>query len=207
MAQFKLASDTKKPVMGTDSREKDTVSYAANKDIQWTFTTELAPWMGDFYERRVGIVKISLCKAIGKVCHTSEQLLTILKEAEVVINSRPLVYVEEDINSYMTLTPTHFLTFNPKIGLPVSTRDDTDDIDYNPEISSVAKLLATWKKGLKYLGPFWKIWSHEYFRSLRGRQQTKLKGPRVQSPYTAYVGVVGLIKDDLPRGSWRLGRI
>ena len=43
--------------------------------------------------------------------------------------------------------------------------------------------------------------------SLRERKQTKLKGPRVQSPYTANVGDVVLIKDELPRGSWRLGRI
>ena len=67
------------------------------------------------------------------------------------------MYVGEDINSYMTLTPANFLTLNPKIGLPVSTRDDIDDLDNNPEISSADKLLATWKKGLKYLGPFWKI--------------------------------------------------
>ena len=103
------------------------------------------------------------------------------------------MYVGEDINSYMTLTPAHFLTLDPKIGLPVSTRD----IDYNPETSSACKLLATWKKGLKYLGAFWKIWSHEYLLSLRERQQTKLRGPRVQSPYTANVGDVVLIKDDL----------
>ena len=141
------------------------------------------------------------------MCLTSEQLLTILKEAEAVINSRPLVYVGEDINSYMTLTPAHFLTLNPKIGLPISTRDDTDDINYNPEISSADKLLATWKKGLKCLGSFWKIWSHEYLLSLRERQQAKLKGPRVQSPCTANVGDVVLIKDDFSRGSWRLGRI
>ena len=42
--------------------------------------------MGGFYERHVGIVKRSLLKAKGKVCLTSEQLLTILKEAEAVIN-------------------------------------------------------------------------------------------------------------------------
>ena len=80
-------------------------------------------------------------------------------------------------------------------------------IDYNPEISSADKLLAMWKKGYKYLGFFSKIWSHEYLLSLRERQQTKLSGPRVQSPDTANVGDVVLIKDDLPRGSWRLGRI
>ena len=67
-----------------------------------------------FYERLVGIVNRSLRKAIDKVNLTSEHHLTILKEAEAVINSRPLVYVGEDINSYMTLTPAHFLTLNPK---------------------------------------------------------------------------------------------
>ena len=73
--------------------------------------------MGGFYETLVDIVKRSLRKAIGKVCLTSEQLLTILKEAGAVINSRPLVYVGEDID-YYGLTPAHFLTLNPKIGLP-----------------------------------------------------------------------------------------
>ena len=105
------------------------MSYAANENIQWTFTIELASWMGGFYERPVGIVKRSLAKAIGKVCLASEKLLTIPKEAEAVISSRPLLYVGDDINSYMTLTSAHFLTLNAKRGIPVSTIDDTDVID------------------------------------------------------------------------------
>ena len=109
------------------------MSYAANENIQRIFTVELATWMGGFYDRLVGSVKRSLRKAIGKVCLNNEQLLTILKEAEAVINSRPLVYVGDDINSSMTLTPAHFLTLsNPKIGLPVTTRDNADDMDYSP---------------------------------------------------------------------------
>ena len=63
------------------------MSYAANENIPWAFTIELASWMGGFYETLVDIVKRSLRKAIGKVCLTSEQLLTILKEAGAVINS------------------------------------------------------------------------------------------------------------------------
>ena len=183
------------------------MSYAANENIQWTFIVELAPWMGVFYERLVGVVKRSLCKAIGKLCLANEHFLTILKEAEAVISSRPLVYVGGDINSYVTLTPSHFLTLNPKFGLPACTQDDTDDIDYNPETSSADRLLFTWKKGLKHLSSFWKIWRDDYLLSLRERSQIKLKAPKIQSPYTANVGDVILIKDNLLRESWRMGRI
>ena len=121
-----------------------------------------------------------------------------------MINSRPLVFVGDDINSSMTLTPAHFLTLNPKIGLLITTGDDTYDTDYNPEFSSADTLLVKWKKGLKHLSSFWKIWRDEYLLSLRERQQIKLKQPRA---FTANIGDVVLIKDDLPRGSWRLGRI
>ena len=42
-AQFKLASDTISRLWGQILTEKDSVSYAANENIQWTFTIELAP--------------------------------------------------------------------------------------------------------------------------------------------------------------------
>ena len=84
-------------------------------------------------------------------------------------NSRPLVYVDEDINSKFTLTSSHFLTLNPKIGLPIYTKDDNDDDEYTPEISSAERLLITWKKEQKHLNAFWKIWRDDYLLSLRER--------------------------------------
>ena len=59
-AQFKLASETINKVWRQILTEEDIVSYSANENIQWVFTVELAPWMGGFYERLVGIVKRSL---------------------------------------------------------------------------------------------------------------------------------------------------
>ena len=87
--------------------------------------------MGGFYELLIGLVKRSLRKAIGKLCLTYDQLLTILKEVEAVVNSRPLVYIEDDINSSMTLTPSHFLTLNPTEGIPTYDADDNDH-DFSP---------------------------------------------------------------------------
>lgn len=206
--QFKLASDAIYKLWGEIiTKDHDVISYAANQNILWEFTVELAPWMGGFYERLVGLVKRSLRKAIGKACLTSEQLLTLLKESEAVINSRPLTYVGDDINSFMTLTPAHFLSLNPHIGLPTYTQDDTDDDDYKPEMTTAERIIATWKKGLKHLDSFWRIWREDYLLNLRERSQQNLKESRTQSPISPNIGDVILIKDDLPRGMWKIGRI
>ena len=83
------------------------------------------------------------------------------------------------------------------------------DTDYNPNVTSAERLLVTWKKGLRHLDSFWKIWRNDYLLSLRERSQTTLKEARSKSKssYKTNVGDVILIKDDLQRGSWILGRI
>ena len=47
---------------------------------------------------------------------------------------------------------------------------------------------------------------NDFLLSLRERSQIKLKEPRLKSPYKANVGDVVLIKDNLPRGTWRIVR-
>ena len=131
--------------------------------------------MGGFYKRMVGLVKRSLREAIGKVCLTNEQLLTLLIEVEAVVNSRPLVYIGNDINSYMPLTPSHFLTLNPKIEIPAYIEDEVMDTDYNPTVTSAERHLVTWKKGLRHLDSFWKMWWNDYVLSLRKPSRTTLK--------------------------------
>ena len=64
-----------------------------------------------------------------------------------------------------------------------------------------------WKRGQKHVDNFWKLWRDDYLSSLRERSQTNLKGPRTHSQFITNAGDVILIKDDLPRGSWRMGRI
>ena len=101
---------------------------------------ELAPWMGGFYERLVGTVKGALKKSIGKICLTEKKLETFLTEAEAVINSRPLVYVDEDFGSGFSLTPADFLNLNAKSGVPIIEVNNPHDPDYGKK-SSTDKLL------------------------------------------------------------------
>ena len=72
-------------------------NYLSKQGVQWRLIVELAPWMGGIYERLVGLTKRALRKAVGKTCLTENQLITILTEIGAVVNSRPLVYVDDDI--------------------------------------------------------------------------------------------------------------
>lgn len=161
----------------------------STKGIKWKFITELAPWIGGFYERLVGLVKRSLRKSLSRRLVTDVQLITVLKEIEATISSRPLVYVGDHVNSMITLTPSHFLTLNPYIGVPEIEYEEIDP-NYLPTETSTDKLLKIWKKGQKILDSFWKIWRDEYLLSLRERKQTKLKCGRIQSPYVPKIGKI-----------------
>ncbi|CAC5421233.1 unnamed protein product [Mytilus coruscus] len=178
-SQFKLASNTLEEAWNGVTVDSDVQTYMANEGIQWQFIVELAPWMGGFYERLIGIVKRCLRKTIGKLCLTNEQFRTLLAESEAVVNSRPLVYIGDDINSNIILTPAHFLTLNPKTGFPDHNEADSTDPEYLPQISSAKKLLLTWKKGQKHLTMFWKTWRDEYLLSLRERTANKLRSGRI----------------------------
>lgn len=125
--------------------DKDIQNFVSNVDIKWTFIVELAPWMGGFYERLVGLVKRSLRKTVGRKRLALVQLQTLIKEVEAVVNSRPLIYYGDDLNSTISLTPAHFLSLNPDTGIPPV--NDEFDSDYLPYKSSTDRLLQTWKKG------------------------------------------------------------
>jgi len=161
--------------------------------------------MGGFYERLVGLTKRSLRKAIGRNLLSFDKLQTVIKEAEAVINTRPLLYIGDDINSNIALTPSHFLCLNPYTGIPNSDADL--DQEYKLRLSTAETLLAIWKKGQKLLNSFWNIWREQYLTSLRERTQVDLEHGRTQAIETCKVGDVVLIKDNVPRGDWRFGQI
>ncbi|GFW29007.1 integrase catalytic domain-containing protein [Trichonephila clavipes] len=83
--------------------------FYLDKGIHWKFIVERAPWWGGFYERLVKTIKDPLRKILGRALLTFEELSTILSEVEVIVNHRPLTYVENDPGKPEPLTPAHFL--------------------------------------------------------------------------------------------------
>ena len=114
--------------------------------------------MGGLYETLIGLVKQSLRNSIEKICLTMVKLETVIKEIEVVVNSRSLVYVGADFSSGFTL--------NPKTGIP-SEEDRQQDPDFFSGLSSAQKLLDIWLKAQQHLDMFWKLLFAEDVLSLR----------------------------------------
>ena len=116
--QFKLAKRVLAKAQQEMITNDDVDDYLSKQGIQWKLIVELAPWMGGFYERLIGLTKRALRKTIGRKCLTESQLTTILIEVEVIVNSQPLVYVGNDIKSSHVLTPSDFVLANPNNIIP-----------------------------------------------------------------------------------------
>ena len=103
---------------------------------------ELAPWMGGFYERLIDLTKRSLRKTNKRL--SQRQLVTILAEVEAVINSRPLVYIDDDdINFSHAITPIDFLSLHNSHVVPDLTKEIDPEFDFSKR-SSGKHLLQIW---------------------------------------------------------------
>ena len=162
--QLKLAKSSVDVALVSAVRDPDVQSHIAEQRITWSFVVQLSPWMGGFYERLVGISKMALRKAIGKTKLTMLQLQTFLTVIEAIINSRPLVYLRENLNDSTALTPSHFQSPNTKTGTPLIINDDNiaDPTYFPAKLSSKETFLNTWKKGQNLLEAFWKLRRDDY---------------------------------------------
>ena len=169
--------------------------FALEKGIKWNFILEKAPWWGGFYERMVQLVKRSLRKVLGNARLNYEELMTVLTEVEGTLNSRPLTYIEPDIND-QPLTPSHLVTGRRLATLPYSTPILEED-DNSKSLTRRQMYLNL------LLNHFWKWWITEYLMSLREFHNLKRKSSRNK---TAEVGDVVVIHDDgLSRSKWKTG--
>jgi hypothetical protein len=129
-AQFQLTSILSDRAWRTTPTDPNILSYSAKSGIKWKFIVQLAPWQGGHYERLVGIVKSVLKTATARRLLSWTDFITLLAETEAIVNSRPIAYVDNDIdNPVCALRPIDFLISRPS-SLPVSPSTDVqvDDL-------------------------------------------------------------------------------
>ncbi|XP_061727618.1 uncharacterized protein LOC133532788 [Cydia pomonella] len=187
--QFKLLSEIITTGGPTDQR------------IQWKFIPQLAPWHGGVYERLVAVVKHCLKRTLQKHLLDDNQLLTIMKEVESVVNTRPLTYVGTGLEH--VLKPADFLTPGRCLGLQMS-------VSKAPITATVTKqqLIEGWRRGETIMKEYRDMFMNQYLLSLREHYKHSTKQPRVRSHDVPCVGDIIQIKGDTKnRENWKVGRI
>ena len=159
--------------------------------------------MGGFYERLVGCVKNSLKAAVDRKRLDLIELQTVVLEVATVVNSRPLLYSEEEIGDF-PLTPAHLIMRHPSIFTLVPGEDDDED-DESPN-SVQRQLIASWKRIQHLLDGFWKVWRRSYLVGLQEHHRT-VKQRNVCYGLPNVGAVVQIADDHLPRSQWKIGRI
>lgn len=84
-------------------------SQLGKRGIEWKFIPKRAPWYGGFWERLIGLTKLSLKKVLGKANITLEEPQTVSTEIEV-LNDRPITYVSSQLDDDEPLPrPIYFM--------------------------------------------------------------------------------------------------
>ncbi len=194
---FKAASREIKTIL----KHPEIKGFFVGMNIVWSFNLPKAPWWGGFFERLVKSTKRCLKKTIGGAQLTYEELLTIVAEVEMILNSRPISYVStEDLQE--PLTPSHLLTGRRLLSMP--EQDVGNDVS-DPEFSLNDKDLSRRMKHLSTLmNHFWVRWRAEYLMELRNSHRAKKDKGRG----TIVAGDIVVVHDESqPRALWRLGKV
>ncbi|XP_060855180.1 uncharacterized protein LOC132932844 [Metopolophium dirhodum] len=142
----------------SDPEAQNSVSNAVQ--CRWHFNPPAAPHFGGLWEAAVKSMKTHLKRVIGTQLLTFEEMCTITRRIEAILNSRPITPLSSDPNDLRVLTPGHFLTGEPLVTLP---DHDVTQIPMNH--------LNRWQLLDQFHQSLWKRWSSEYLRSLQVRSK------------------------------------
>lgn len=172
----------------------------SGQDFRWKFIPQLAPWHGGVYERLIGLVKNCLKRTLEKHLLQDGQLMTVIKQVEAVVNTRPLTNVGADVEQI--LRPADFLSLGNCVEL-----QPPEELCLEGTATKI-DLLKSWKRGQTILNEFKAMFHGQYLQSLRERYRNHLKQPRSTSDKQPCVGDIVQIKGDSKnRNTWRVGRI
>ncbi|XP_055610425.1 uncharacterized protein LOC129757284 isoform X1 [Uranotaenia lowii] len=172
--------------------EPDIQDFCTNEGVDWKFIPPRSPAFGGIWEAGIKSVKYHLRRVLGSSTPTYEEMLTLMKQIEGCLNSRPISPISSASSDPIPLTPGHFL-----IGEPITAMPEEDLITDPP------KLLNRFEQVQRSVQLFWKRWQMEYLNNL----QQRTKGLSTAKP-DLLVGQLCLVKEEnLPPCVWITGRV
>ena len=156
--------------------------------------------MGGHFERLVRTIKASLATAISRKFLTLEEFRTVVKEAENIVNSRPLTYQSNSTRD-VPLSPSQ-LAWGRDLTLMPPLMQPGDPLDEDHDARATRAQYELLSNALKR---FRKRWHNEYLLSLRGKHYNRC----AENPtHHLSVGKLVMVRhDNVHRIEWPLGVI
>jgi len=133
------------------------------------------------------MVKKLLKRVIGRASLKYEELVTILCDAEAVINSRPMTYLSEDPRDLFPLTPAMFLQDIQTVGMP--DLDHLDKVNFSRRFRYQQNLRETLRRRFR-----------DEYLDLLVRQPKKSRSKTVKEGQVVLIGCDNKKKLDWPMG-------
>ena len=176
----------------TFKKASTVIQQKINLYPRWKFIPVAAPWFGGFYERMIGLTKLTLKKVLGRALVKEDNLRTILSEIEKTINSRPLTYISSNIDDAEPLTPQLLLS-----GRSFAASEE-DSVTSNTNLTR-STYIDDYHRQQKILRDLQKRWRNEYLTARRENKSSLGKNNQKLS-----VGDVVLMEENIPVscGKW-----
>ena len=149
------------------------------RGVDWRFNAPLASHQGGVWERQIRSVRKVLLGIPAFQLHApdDEILITVLKEAECIINNRPLTQIDGEAENIPALTPSMLLSGSLHPAAPVDTFHTSDQLKRDWRYTQIAA------------EQFWSRFIKEYLVNLQSRPKWHKSFPDL------CVGDVVLVKE------------
>ena len=163
----------------------------SQREIEWHFNPPQASHMGGIWERMIRSVKDVMKSIANEQLLNDEALLTLVAEAEKIVNDRPITQISDDHRDPEPLTPNKILLLRPNSCFPLGVFDKNDCFS------------KRWWRQVQYLANvFWRRWTREYLPILQLRQKWHQRKRNI-----SVKDLVLVCDETLPRGQWPLGLV
>lgn len=178
--------------LNREQTQNKIVSSLANEGIEWHFNPPYSPHRGGVWEALVRSTKYHLARSVEGHLLTFEETSTLLCDIEAILNSRPIMPLNQETDNFEVLTPGHFLIGN------ALTEAAEPNLVAKPMNST-----SRWRKITELKQRFWTRWLTEYLPSLQN-VRNDWRGP----PVTLKINdLVVLQLDNQAISSWPLARV
>ena len=171
--------------------QTDIQDHCTSLKIIWHFIPERVPHFGGLWEAAVKSMKYHLRRIMGTTRLTFEELTTVLCQIEAILNSRPLVTLDQHNDEGIdSLTPGHFLIGRPLLSLP------------DKQAAQSMSLHKRWNLCQHLANQFWTRWSRDYLQNMQRRNKWRKEEGNVKID-----DIVLIREDSLVALQWPLGRV